>query len=396
MLTKEQKNEVKELTRALIRKPSYSGRENGVVDVLRAYMEKNGFDEVVVDRYGSIIGRIKGNRPGPKILYDGHIDTVPVPDPTAWKHDPFAAEVIDGKIYGRGASDMKGAVAAMTVAAAMVAEVTNRNFAGEIYVAGVVHEECFEGIAAREISQLVNPDIVIIGEASELNLKIGQRGRAEIVAETFGVPAHSANPEKGVNAVLSMLRLAQELEKVTPPSQPVLGKGVSVLTDIISTPYPGASVVPSHCRATYDRRLLVGETPESVLKPFQDAVKKLEAEDPAFTAKVSYAFGRENCHTGNTIEGERFFPGWLFEEKEEFVQKALGGLKGVGLSPAVTHYSFCTNASHYAGEKGIKTIGFGPSPENLAHTIDEYIEESQLYGATEGYEAISRALLGVA
>lgn len=63
-------------------------------------------------------------------------------------------------------------------------------------MAGVVHEECFEGVAAREISNYVNPDIVIIGEASQLNLKIGQRGRGEIVVETFGKPAHSANPEK--------------------------------------------------------------------------------------------------------------------------------------------------------------------------------------------------------
>lgn len=392
-LSQDQKAEVLALCRDMIKVPSYSGQEGGVVGVLRAYMEKNGFDDVVVDKYGSIIGCIKGKRPGPKILYDGHIDTVPVPDPSVWKHDPFGAEVKDGKIYGRGASDMKGAVAAMTVAAVKVARETGRDFAGEIYVAGVVHEECFEGVAAREISKRVKPDIVVIGEASELNLKIGQRGRAEIVVETFGVPAHSANPDKGVNAVRSMLRLAAEIEKITPPAQPVLGKGVAVLTDIISTPYPGASVVPSHCRATYDRRLLVGETPESVLKPFQDAVKKLEAEDPKFKAKVSYAFGKEACHTGSEIEGERFFPGWLFEEKEEFVQKALAGLKGIGLNPTITHYSFCTNASHYAGEAGIKTLGFGPSPENLAHTIDEHIEENQLYAATEGYAAISGNLL---
>ena len=393
MLTQEQKDEVSALCRELIKKPSYSGREDGVVEVLSAYMRNNGFDEVFVDRYGSVVGCVKGNRPGPKILYDGHIDTVPVPDPSVWKHDPFGAEVVDGKIYGRGTSDMKGAVAAMAVAAAVVARESKRDFAGEMYVAGVVHEECFEGIAAREISARVNPDVVIIGEASELNLKIGQRGRAEIVVETFGVPAHSANPEKGVNSVLSMLRLVEEIATIAPPEQPVLGKGVAVLTDIISTPYPGASVVPSHCRATYDRRLLVGETPESVIAPFVEAVKRLEAADPAFKATVSFAKGREQCHTGNTIEGERFFPGWLYKESDEFVQKALAGLKTLGMDPEITHYSFCTNGSHYAGERSIKTIGFGPSRENLAHTIDEHIELEQLYAATEGYAAISRALL---
>lgn len=393
MLTQEQKNDVIALCRELIKAPSYSGKEDKVVAVLRAYMEKNGFDDVFVDKYGSIVGCIKGNRPGPKILYDGHIDTVPVPDPSLWTHEPFAAEVVDGKIYGRGASDMKGAVAAMAAAAVAVARETNRNFAGSIHIAGVVHEECFEGIAAREISDRVNPDVVIIGEASELNLKIGQRGRAEIVVETFGVPAHSASPHKGVNAVLAMMRLITAIETITPPKHPVLGPGVAVLTDIISTPYPGASVVPSHCRATYDRRLLVGETPESVLAPFVEAVNKLTAQDPTFKARVSYAKGSESCHTGNTIEGERFFPGWLFEEKEDFVQRAYAALKGTGLAPSITHYSFCTNASHYAGEKGIRTLGFGPSLETLAHTNDEYIEETQLFAAMEGYTAISKALL---
>jgi putative selenium metabolism hydrolase len=394
MLTQEQKNEVSALCRDLIRTPSYSGQEGGVAAVLRAYMEKNGFDEVFTDPYGNIVGCVKGKRPGPRILYDGHIDTVPVPDPSLWKRDPFGAEIVDGRIYGRGASDMKGAVAAMTAAAARLARETERDFGGEIYVAGVVHEECFEGVAAREISERVAPDVVIIGEASELNLKIGQRGRAEIVAETFGVPAHSANPEKGVNAVHSMLRLAAEIEKIVPPEQPVLGKGVAVLTDIISTPYPGASVVPSHCRATYDRRLLVGETPASVLAPFLEAARRLEAADPAFKARVSFAAGKENCYTGNVIEGERFFPGWLYQESDDFVQKALKGLRSAGLEPAISHYSFCTNASHYAGEKGIRTLGFGPSRENLAHTIDEYIEEEQLFAAAEGYAAIGRALLG--
>ncbi|SHN55027.1 YgeY family selenium metabolism-linked hydrolase [Desulfovibrio litoralis] len=393
MLTSSEEKEVRELCQALIKSQSLSGHEDGVVKILKDYMEKNAFDEVFVDRYGSIIGCIKGKRPGLKILFDGHIDTVPVPDPSVWKHDPFGGEIDNGRIYGRGTSDMKGAVAAMCVAAAKFARDTKRDFAGSVYVAGVVHEECFEGIAAREISERVKPDVVIIGEASQLNLKIGQRGRAEVVIETFGVPAHSASPDKGVNAVHAMMKLSAELEKVTPKADPILGAGVSVLTDIISTPYPGASVVPSHCRATYDRRLLVGETPESVIEPYNEAIKRVSASDPKFKAKASFARGHENCHTGNTIEGERFFPGWLFEEKEEFIQKPLIALKAAGFNPSISHYSFCTNGSHYAGEKGIHTFGFGPSLETLAHTIDEYIEESQLYSATEGYAIISNSLL---
>ncbi len=393
MINASEKEAVTSLCSKLIQQPSLSGEEDKVVAVLADYMRQNGFDDIHVDRYGSIIGAIKGKRPGPKVLYDGHIDTVPVPDPSAWKQEPFGGKLIDGRIYGRGASDMKGAVAAMAVAAAKVATETGKDFAGEIIVAGVVHEECFEGIAAREISARCNPDIVVIGEASEMNLKIGQRGRAEITLETFGVPAHSANPHKGVNAVHLMMDLARAVDKLPVSEHPILGKGVSVLTDIISTPYPGASVVPSHCRATYDRRLLVGESMESVMAPYQEAIANLAKTNPQFKAKAAYAKGKEKCHPGGFIEGERFFPGWVFDEKEDFIQKALAGLRGVGLNPAISHYSFCTNGSHYAGEKGIKTIGFGPSLETLAHTIDEYIEVSQLYLAVDGYAAISKALL---
>ncbi len=393
MISASEQKAVTELCSKLIQQPSVSGEEGKVVDVLADYMRQNGFDDIHVDRYGSITGTIRGKRPGPGLLFDGHIDTVPVPDPSAWKQKPFGGELVDGRIYGRGASDMKGAVAAMAVAAAKVAKETGKDFAGEILVAGVVHEECFEGIASREISARSKPDIVVIGEASEMNLKIGQRGRAEITVETFGVPAHSASPHKGVNAVLAMMQLARAIEELPLTEHPILGKGVSVLTDIISSPYPGASVVPSHCRATYDRRLLVGETMESVLAPYTEAIARLAKTDPSFKATARYARGREKCHPGGFIEGERFFPGWVFDETEDFIQKALAGLRSVGINPAVSHYSFCTNGSHYAGEKGIRTIGFGPSLETLAHTIDEYIEVSQLYLAVDGYAAISKALL---
>ena len=158
MLSKERQEQVVELCQKLIRQQSYSGHEDGVVAELSAQMKAEGFDSVTVDRYGNIIGCIKGSRPGKKILFDGHIDTVPVGDETEWTYPPFAAEIHDGKIYGRGTSDMKGAVAGFVTAAAAFAEDTGKDFAGEIYVAGVVHEECFEGVAAREISKAVQPD----------------------------------------------------------------------------------------------------------------------------------------------------------------------------------------------------------------------------------------------
>lgn len=393
MLSKERESIVVKLCQKLIRQRSYSGEEQGVVQVLQENMKDLGFDEVTVDRYGNIIGCIKGKRPGKKLLFDGHIDTVPVTNAAEWQYPPFAAEIHDGKIYGRGTSDMKGAVAAMTCAAANFAKDTNKDFAGAIYVAGVVHEECFEGVAAREISKFVQPDYVVIGEASQLNLKVGQRGRAEIVIETFGIPCHSANPQKGVNAVYKMAKVIDAIRTLIPTRHPVLGDGILELTDIKSSPYPGASVVPEYCRATYDRRLLVGETKESVLAPIQQLLDQLMALDPELKVKASYAVAAEKCHTGNEIEGERFFPGWLYEENSDFVQSVFGQLQEMGYHPSITQYNFCTNGSHYAGEAGIKTFGLGPSKENLAHTVDEHIEIEQLTKVTDCYYGVMQALL---
>jgi acetylornithine deacetylase/succinyl-diaminopimelate desuccinylase-like protein len=172
-----------------------------------------------------------------------------------------------------------------------------------------------------------------------------------------------------------------------------MGQGILELTDIKSSPYPGVSVVPDYCRATYDRRLLVGETQESVLRPLLALISEMKSTDPQFEAKVHFAADTQTCYTGNEINGERFFPGWLLEQEDEFVQAALLGLRSAGLNPQITQYSFCTNGSHYAGEAGIKAVGFGPSREDIAHTIDEYIEVDQLLKAAEGYYGILQAVL---
>jgi len=390
----EQKNDkLIALCQSLIRSGTLSGQEEPVAKLLTDFFMANGFDEVKTDVYGNVIGCIKGKKPGKKLLFDAHMDTVPVSDPSVWTVDPLGGEIKDGKLYGRGATDMKGSLAAMMLAAVEFANETGRNFAGEIYIAGVVHEECFEGVASREISKAVKPDYVVIGEASDLNLKIGQRGRAEIVIETFGKPAHSANPEKGINAVYKMSKVIDAVRTLIPNEHPILGKGILELTDIKSSPYPGASVVPEYCRCTYDRRLLVGETKESVLAPIKELLYKLMEDDSQLKAKVSYAVGEETCYTGAKIQGERFFPGWLFEESDDFVKDVYAQLKSDGFTPTITKYNFCTNASHYAGEAGIKTLGMGPSNESLAHVVDEYVELTELEGVLGSFKSIMKALL---
>ena len=225
MLNEVRKEQLIKLCQELIRCPSVSGQEDKVVEAIKKNFQALGYDDCYVDCYGNVIGHIKGTGKGKAILFDGHIDTVPVTDELKWKFGPFCGEISEGKIYGRGASDMKGQLSAMIAAAAYFAEDTNKEFDGDIYVAGVVHEEIFEGVAARKISDAINPDYVVIGESSELNLKIGQRGRAEIVVEVFGKPAHSANPEKGINSVYKMAKIIDRIQGLKPTTHEELGDG---------------------------------------------------------------------------------------------------------------------------------------------------------------------------
>lgn len=112
MFSENRLNEVIKNCQALVREKSYSGEEGNVVRVIKSMMEDYEFDDIHVDRYGNIIGGIVGKYPGKTLVFDGHIDTVPV-DESQWTQDPFGGEINDGKIYGRGTTDMKGAVAAM-------------------------------------------------------------------------------------------------------------------------------------------------------------------------------------------------------------------------------------------------------------------------------------------
>ena len=393
MISEALQRETLELLKKLVACPSLSGQEQGVADILKGYLKENGFTAPENDRYGDLVAGVAGSRPGIRLLFDGHMDTVPAKNAEDWTTPPFEPVIREGKLFGRGTSDMKGAVAAFAVAAAQYLREKGRDFAGELWFAGVVQEECFEGVCAREVAKRVRPDLVIIGEASEGNLKLSQRGRAEIVLETFGVPCHSANPQKGVNAATAMCALIHEIMKLPVTRDPrMVGDGILVLTDIKSDPYPGASVVPHYCRATFDRRLLVGETRESVLKPIQAIIEAQKRLDPTLNARVSYPMGSAVCATGETVEAERFFAPWWFAADER-VLRVKAAMEERGLAPAITGYSFCTNGSYYAGEAGIPTFGYGPSREDLAHTVDEHIALKDLYDAVDGYLAALHALL---
>ena len=377
------------LTQDLIRIPSLSGEESDVVRFIATVMENLGYDAIHIDEVGSITGSIYGNAEGASILLDCHIDTVGVDNRDAWSSDPCAAEIRDDCIYGRGAADMKGAAAAMIAAVGDFKRQTGGAFSGSVHVACTVCEECFEGYAASLVSTRIKADVVIIGEASELNLKRGQRGRAEISLSTFGRSCHSSNPEEGVNAIEAMLTVLPKILSLPAPSHPVLGDGILVATDIISTPYPGRSVLPDRCTVTFDRRLLIGESPSSILAP----IKGILDEHPAIEATLCCTEGEIASYTGQTIKAERFFDAWLMADDHPVVQQSLDALNEIGIPARLSHYRFCTNGSRYAGVLAIPTIGFGPGADEMAHTVDEHIAIDDLVTAHAGYLALIKRLL---
>ncbi|MCC7361570.1 MAG: YgeY family selenium metabolism-linked hydrolase [Anaerolineales bacterium] len=370
-------------TQSLVRQRSLSGEEGAVIQLVVAEMRALGFDHVWVDANGSAIGVVEGAQAGPTLLLDAHCDTVGIAAGVPWQDDPFGAQVAGTRLYGRGTSDMKGALAGMVQAAGSVNRAT---LAGRVAVSATVMEEVLEGVALRTVMDAVRPAMVIIGEATELRVNHGGRGRAEIHLEAIGRPAHSSTPHLGVNAVHLMLAAVQAVEATPLPSDPLLGPALLALTDIISDPYPAYSVTPSRCRVTYDRRLLPGETSTGVLAALQalPALKQVNAK---------LAEGAHDSYTGVTLRSEKFFPAWKLAADHPLVAGAMAGLRATGQDPQLGAYRFCTNAAYSAGSAGVPTIGYGPSAEGMAHIIDEYIELDQLNGAALGYAAIIAGLL---
>jgi putative selenium metabolism hydrolase len=246
----------------------------------------------------------------------------------------------------------------------------------------------------------VPPDFVVIGEATDLNLNRGGRGRAEIHLETIGRPAHSSTPHLGRNAVHDMLAVVAAVERLPLGRDPLLGPAVMALTDIISDPYPAYSVTPGRCRVTYDRRLLAGETAEGVLGEVAiENLRRLPGQGgpdalDGINLRVAVAQGEHRTYTSAMLRGPKFLPAWVFPEDHPFVQAALRGLRSAGLDPAIGAYRFCTDAAYSAGRAGVPTVGFGPGREEDAHVTDERLSVDALVAAERGYGGIIRAVLG--
>ncbi len=386
MLTSEQRASLIRFTQELVRLPSEAGQEKAVADYLLGLFGELGYDTTRMDRFGNVIAEIHGAAPGPTLLLDAHTDTVGVPPGADWSKDPYGGEISGDRLYGRGSSDMKGSLAAMIVA---LSALDRSKLSGRVVLSASVLEEVLEGAALEHVMHATRPDFVIIGEASDLQIIRGGRGRAEILLEVQGRPSHSSAPEQGINAVEGMLNAVRALGDIDLPEHPFVGRAILVLTDIISEPYPGHSVIPTRCRATFDRRLLPGENRDAVLEP----LARLPTIQGA-KLQASIRTGKYTSFTGLELTLEKWFPAWLLAADHPIVRRAGAGLAAAGLPISHGAYNFCTNAAYSIGKAGVPTIGFGPSVEAMAHITDEYVELEALEKACMGFMAIIRSLLG--
>jgi putative selenium metabolism hydrolase len=289
----------------LIRIPSLSSEEGAVIGRIRQEMELLGFDEAVVDPMGNLLGRIGT---GPRIIaLDGHVDTVDIGDAAQWDRDPLSGDVSDGILYGRGASDMKGGVAASVYAGALLkqlgmpADVT-------LYVTATVQEEDCDGLCWQYIvnEDGLRPELVVITEPTSLRIHKGQRGRMEMEVTTTGISCHGSAPERGENAIYRMAPIIADIERLNdslPPREP-LGKGSVTISHIRSTA-PSLCAVADGCTIHLDRRLTVGETEDTAVAE----ILSLPSVQ-ACGASVRVPEYAVPSHTGLIYPTRKYYPAW--------------------------------------------------------------------------------------
>lgn len=370
----------------LVRIRSLSGQEGEMAKRVAQCMEDLGYTDISVDENGSVLGFLGPRDADLALLFDAHMDVVPVAG--QWTVDPFGARRIDGRLYGRGSTDMKGALAAALCGAAQAA--AGGRLRRRVAVSASVLEEVIEGYALGAVLDRCKPAAVVICEPSKLQVKVGQKGRQEILLTLRGKPAHAALPHAGRNPILDAATALTALRTLALPSDEMLGDALLVPTDIISDPHPSISLIPSSVTIRFDRRTLLGETAQVVMDAIGACLR--DAGLTEFSLKI--ADGPVSTYTGRTDNPQRNLPAWCFPKEHPLAEAMCQAVRDAGRELQVSTWWFCTNGSESAGRRGIPTIGLGPGSEEDAHIVDESVAIEQLEGARDIYANLCLRLAG--
>ena len=376
--------ELVDFAQRLIRTPSLSMEEEAVSRVVRSEMERLGYDEVRVDEMHNVVGVIRGKGDGPTLLFNGHIDHAGVGD----MPEPFSGKEIDGTLfghdgpvlYGRGAVDMKGAVAAMVHAGGMIRRM-GAALAGDVLVTCAAREEMARGEGTKRLlAGGLEADFAVSGEASGLKVYVGHRGKFEAKVVTKGITTHGGNPRGGVNAIFQMNRFFNALLNDYPlPEHDFLGAATVTVLDICASPGALTPIVPDRCEAIVDRRFLPEETEEGLLAGFRRLFRSIREKDPEFSAE---------------IEPLKWFPAMFTDPNETIVRAMLRARQSVLGSAGETGAWYFGVDGTFISEAGIPCVGLGPGNEYLAHTPRDVVPVKHLADAAAIYAALILDLCG--
>jgi succinyl-diaminopimelate desuccinylase len=378
-------DEVLRYARALIAAPSENpgGTEDEVADVVRGILTDLGADiRIVRSEEGrpSVVARI-GSGERPRLAWNGHLDTVPAGDPSTWSSGPFEGAVVDGRLVGRGACDMKGPIAAALAAVAAFRR-AGLSLAGTLDLHLVADEELagIHGTRVLRDEGLLDEDAAIVGEPSEMEIALAERGGAWVTAVAHGKAAHGSQPHLGVNAILTMSRFLLRLPDALPDLvHPLVGAPTVNVALVAGGSAP--NVVPDRCEVEIDRRIVPGEEdPDEVLAPFRRLVDDLVAERPDTRIEISLKDWTEAAETtGDSAIAS-------------LVRDAIAA--ETGSPPPFVGFTGITDARFYINDAHIPTVIVGPGSLSLAHTANESIGVDEMVAAARAYARIFVGFLG--
>lgn len=370
--------ELLEFAQALVRIRSYSGEEEAVIRLVEGQMCKLGYEEVLIDSMGNLLGRIgSGSK---SILFDAHVDTVAVNDADEWQVPPFSGAIVDGHLWGRGSVDMKSSVAAAVYAGAR-AKALGLTADRTVYVSCTVFEEDCDGENLKHLFKERNlrPDYAVICEPSNNVITLGHKGKAQVAIRTHGISAHGSAPEKGLNAIYEMAEIIQRVEKLNAELMKKDKPRGTLVMSRISSVSASLNAVPSECEVYLDRRTVPGETEADIRREMEGLIAGKRATWEVGTL-------RRKSWTGLDITYEPFHSAWRIDAEHDLTQACIAAYSETfGAEPAAFDFwDFSTNAVTPVS-LGIPTIGFGPGEYKLAHMRDEHCAVSQIVEACGFY-----------